>query len=232
MEDKYIVFGGIAAVVVVVVAVGYYLEKLRTEGFKKFASGSGFQYLGNIPEDIYQAFGRLTLFNDKPSRDYRRTLLRQDGTRNFYIFDFTYQTGSGKNRKTHKHTMVAVKDEDRSFPGFFLRPENVLDKIASAVGFDDIDFPEAPTFSKKFVLKGENEAAVRSFFNPSLIKFFENAPKSTLEANQDIIVFRQTTGYCSPKKLHGLFEEARKCFEMLSSQNNASRSKFERPKEL
>jgi hypothetical protein len=48
-----------------------------------------------------------------------------------------------------------------------------MDKLAAAFGQKDIDFPEYPTFSKKYLLRGQDEAAIRNFFTRDIVAFFE-----------------------------------------------------------
>jgi len=56
-------------------------------------------------------------------------------------------------------------------PDFYLRPENISDKIAAKFGFNDIDIEQYPEFSKKYYLLGKNKAEVLSFFTPERINY-------------------------------------------------------------
>jgi hypothetical protein len=60
-----------------------------------------------------------------------------------------------------------------NLPPFDLRPEGVLLKIAQSLGMKDIDFADAPGFSRMYMLRGQDEAAIRQLFTPALLRFCE-----------------------------------------------------------
>ena len=53
-------------------------------------------------------------------------------------------------------------------PRFALTREGLLHRVGAALGFQDIDFDEDPEFSKRFVLKGDDEHAIREIFADDL----------------------------------------------------------------
>jgi hypothetical protein len=89
------------------------------------------------------------------------------------LFDYKYVTGSGKNQSVHRQTVAAFRVPGASLPAFQLRPESVFDRLASVLGFQDIDFPDHAEFSRRYLLRGKDESAVRAAFSPALIDFFE-----------------------------------------------------------
>jgi uncharacterized protein YlzI (FlbEa/FlbD family) len=63
--------------------------------------------------------------------------------------------------------------------------------MQSVAGFDDINFDNHPEFSRKFLLKGQQDTAVRTFFNQQLIELIESHPYYHIESNgKSIIVYR------------------------------------------
>ena len=76
-----------------------------------------------------------------------------------------------------------------------MRPEGFFDKIGSALGFQDIDFESHPLFSKSFVLQSSNEEAIRQYFMPSLLEFFESKAGISVEAQSGKMFFYRT-GRC------------------------------------
>ena len=55
-------------------------------------------------------------------------------------------------------------------------------------GYKDIDFEMYSDFSKKFLLMGNNEQKIRSFFTEEIIRFFENHQIYHLESNGEALV--------------------------------------------
>lgn len=58
-------------------------------------------------------------------------------------------------------------------PELILEKEELLDRAFELAGFEDIDFKHFTGFSKRFVIKGPNEAAIREFMTPARLAFFE-----------------------------------------------------------
>ena len=55
-------------------------------------------------------------------------------------------------------------------------------------GYKDVDFEMYPDFSKKFVLMGNSESEIRSFFTDDIIRFFEHHHIYHLESNGEALL--------------------------------------------
>lgn len=99
-----------------------------------------------------------------------------------WFFDYTYITGSGKTQARHDFTLGLFRLEKASFPVFELRPETLMDKLGAIIGFEDIDIPGFPEFSRKYLLKGKDPGAILAFFSPARINYFEQNPGWGVEA--------------------------------------------------
>ena len=76
-------------------------------------------------------------------------------------------------------------------PSFTLRPENLFHKIGQVFGYQDIDFDSHPEFSKRYLLKAENESDVRHAFGTDVLSFYESDQKlSTEAAGRQLIHYR------------------------------------------
>ena len=91
------------------------------------------------------------------------------------LFDYRFTSGSGKNSSTYNQTVVAFKVGHGQLPDFTCKPEHFFHKFADMFGYEDINFPEHPNFSKKYRLNGDNEAAVRKIFNNEVIEQLEQS---------------------------------------------------------
>ena len=107
------------------------------------------------------------------------------------IADVTFNEGKAFTAETFNTTLMILK-LDKKLPIFTMEKEGVLGKIFDRVmaftGYKDIDFEIYPDFSKKFLLMGENESEIRSFFTEKIIHFFENHQIYHLESNGESIV--------------------------------------------
>lgn len=90
-------------------------------------------------------------------------------------FDLGYITGSGQHAQRHSIGMAQLP-LTRAVPVFAVRPEHLGHRLAGALGMQDIDFAERPRFSTLFLLRGPDEAAIRTAFTPAVLEFFEAHP--------------------------------------------------------
>ncbi|MAH21050.1 MAG: hypothetical protein CMB96_06430, partial [Flavobacteriaceae bacterium] len=83
------------------------------------------------------------------------------------ISDITFNEGQAFTAETFNTTIMILK-LNQKIPIFSMEKEGVLgkifDKVMAFTGYKDIDFEMYPDFSNKFLLKGNNESEIRSFF--------------------------------------------------------------------
>jgi hypothetical protein len=94
-------------------------------------------------------------------------------------FDYHYETGSGKNRRTHNFSAVIVESPVPLKP-LHVRPENFFDKITEFVGFDDIDF-ESAEFSRKFYVKSPDKRWAYDVIHPRMMEYLLEAPRRSFQ---------------------------------------------------
>ena len=74
----------------------------------------------------------------------------------------------------------------------------MLIKLCEMLGLKDIDFDSHPQFSKDYLLKGADEAAVRRCFHPAVLTFFEQHTGKrqwvATEGLGSILVYSSATG--------------------------------------
>ena len=137
--------------------------------------GLGFQANAlALPAEDYR---NLHIFTQGRERTYRNILTgKPDGTAGVTICDYQYTTGDGRSTQTCRQTVALLTYPKGDLPRFELRPETVFDKLGSVFGYQDIDFKESPAFSKRYLLRGPDEAAVRALFGLNLRQYFESHP--------------------------------------------------------
>jgi hypothetical protein len=105
------------------------------------------------------------------------------------IFDYYYTIGHYDETDTFGQTVLLFYDQSLQLPSFSLRPEHLFDKFANTLGFEDINFPESPTFSKRYRLQGNPEQIVRSLFQLNLLKFYETQKICTEARGSAVCIF-------------------------------------------
>ena len=139
----------------VLFAVGgtFYLAYKRKKDLEQLALSAGLAFDADAAGLPYLENSGIDLFNLGHSRKSSNLLISAGaGADKVYFFDYSYTTGSGKNRTTHNHTLAFFEFSRSLFPRFSLRPENFLDKIGEMIGFEDINIDGFPVFSKEYKL--------------------------------------------------------------------------------
>ena len=125
------------------------------------------------------------------------------------IFDYQYTTGSGKNSRTAIQTVVALESTGIQAPAFSMRQQGgFFDKIGKFFGGQDIDFEGHPKFSEMFVLQGPNEDAIRLFFTPALLTFFETKVGHSIEGALGKMILYKSGKRTPPEDVKDLLASA------------------------
>lgn len=107
------------------------------------------------------------------------------------IADVTFSEGAAFTAETFNTTLMVLK-LNKKIPIFTMEKEGVLEKLFDRVmaytGYKDIDFEMYPDFSKKFLITGNEESEIRSFFTDKMIDFFENHQIYHLESNGEALI--------------------------------------------
>lgn len=192
---------GIAVLVATVIVAGigaifffcYRWQKKRTEALGQVAGELRLIFSPEGDETLMSELGTFHLFSQGHSKKIRNLMRGKVRDLNVAIFDYQYVDGYGKNSHTWSQTVISLQLEKSTLPSFSLRPENVLHKLVSLMGYQDIDFESNPDFSKKYLLRGRDEAAVRGLFRSWVLTFFEAEPGLWVEGEGNkLIVYRQS----------------------------------------
>jgi hypothetical protein len=164
-----VVIGSIAAIVI----YSWQKEKDRTLALQKTAGQLGWNFMASAPMNMIPFLDRFALFSQGHGKQIKNFMYGEATGIKAAAFDYVYVTGSGRNRQTHLQTVVYIEPTYLQLPYFSLRSENFLLKIFSALGYQDIDFGQRPVFSKQYILRGQDEPAIRRVFTDQLLAFYE-----------------------------------------------------------
>ena len=208
----FLIFGGIILLIGGGIWYSYYAEKKRREHLEQAALEMGLTFFPDGDERLLELLRRFRLFNQGRARKMKNLVQGDSGEVQIAIFDYQYTTGSGKNSTTHRMSIAALQSGELRCPDFTMRPENFLDKIGGALGFQDIDFDSHPTFSQSFVLQSSDEEAVRKYFQPNLLEFFETRPGVCVEAQPGMMFFYRSGKRVKPDEIKDLLASAYEVF--------------------
>ncbi len=165
---------GLVLFIAALFAIFIYFDRKRTAAVESRARILGLTFRRKATPEDKQLTAGSSLTTLGHSRHVRNVieLPETDGTR-VTLFDYSYVVGSGKSSRNYQQTVTRVQSPKLNLPPFDLRPEGVLLKIAQSLGMKDIDFADAPGFSRMYMLRGQDEAAIRQLFTPALLRFCE-----------------------------------------------------------
>jgi hypothetical protein len=139
------------------------------------------------------------------------------------VFDYQYSMPSGKHSRTWHQTVVCLEVRGAQLPAFHLQPENTLHKIRSWFGFQDIDFPDRPAFSARYLLQGADEQAIRSHFSREVTDYFESTANLHVEANGNhLLIYRQSVRV-RPEGIRAIADEGVRLLSLFASPVGSTR---------
>jgi hypothetical protein len=180
------------AVVIVVKVVQSKRAKQRTLQLQSAATMLGWQFAQAAPMNWIANVEKFSLFNQGHSKSITNLIYGEREGVKTALFDYEYVTGYGKNRTTHRQSVVYFEPRDLNLPFFSLCPERTFHKIIAAFGYQDIDFGNRPEFSSRYLLRGPDEQAVRNSFSEAALGFYEMNPGTCTDGGgNQLFVFRQ-----------------------------------------
>ena len=200
-------------IVVVVIGLNFYYEKKRREKLAQIAQDLGFSFAQKGPGPDEIGLGHLDLFQHGHAQRANNMISGKLEDIAVALFDYRYTTGHGKQQKTHLQTVATFKLPVPAFPAFQLRREHLFHKLGQMFGYKDIDFPDYPQFSKRYLLRSDSEEAIRAFFTEEVIRFFEQFDeKWSIEAAGQALVVYQPSKRIKPANLTTFFEKTWELF--------------------
>lgn len=197
----WVVFGVVALVLVLAMVK---IERRRLDAHvgacHAAAAKIGASYSHEAPEGLLpkvEGFDLTYADANRLPQSLRDVFTVRDAARTLHIFLHehrgTLPAGTGAaGAMTQRETVACVVSPRLRLPRFRLSPRRLAEKIASLVGFRDVDFDSHPHFSRLYFLNTEDEGAVRRLFQPSALNFFENHPGLHVEGRGDtLLVYRQ-----------------------------------------
>lgn len=183
-------------------AVAFYFQRKRRKDLEQIAQAMGFQFQAAEEAMPDPGFHRLPIFNQKHKHS---NFLRGRGALGD-VFLADVRVGSGKN--SYSQTVACFHLAGRQLPAFTLSPESFLHKIGAALGSKDINFDSHPVFSKSYLLRGPDEAAIREAFRLEVLQYFEKEKGWTVEADGEWLSVHRRARVVGPKDIRTFYDQA------------------------
>ncbi len=165
--------------------------KERTQIMQGAAAQLGWTFSAEPPWNYIPGLDRFSLFTQGHGKQIKNMMYGEASGTKAAVFDYIYTTGSGKNSSTHYQSVVYLEPANLNLPYFSLRPEGIMSKVYSAFGYQDIDFGQRPEFSRQYLLRGQDEQAIRRTFSDGLLSFYESYPGTCTDGGgNQLFVYR------------------------------------------
>mgnify|MGYP001765424946 CR=1 FL=1 len=220
LNPETITWGLIIFVVVIAglsMAYTAWSNKKRRESIEGLAAEMGFNFQADdkIFTQQLESMGRFELFSKGRSRKAMNILRSKRKDYEVTLFDYRYTTGSGRSSQTHYQTIALFSLESSEFPQYILRPRSLLDKVVAKFGMKEIDFSQRPEFSKKYIVRGNDETAIKRVINDAVQTHFKQQNKLTSEANGNQFLIYRTDYRVKPEELRTFLENATQVLELI-----------------
>jgi hypothetical protein len=134
-------------------------------------------------------FGGFELFEGYPLKA-ENLMTGSSRGHDLSVFDLAYRNvGEAGGTTTSRQTMVVVRSSALALPIFYLRPEGALETVLDTMSRVDIDFPERPAFSSRYLLYGPDEAAIRRLFTVPRLDALEHYPDLCIAGRGNCLFF-------------------------------------------
>ncbi len=180
MDDalKVLLIVAVVGLVIAAIVFGAAQAKKRREGLAALARELGWSYTRADDPSHDERYAQFGVFRQGDSRRAFNTMegpLKIGGVAcdcRMGDFRYTQTSGSGENRSrtTYRFSYLIMHTPWATVPTLTIRKEHLFDKVAGALGFDDIDF-ESSEFSRKFFVKSGNKRFAYDAITPAMMEF-------------------------------------------------------------
>ena len=207
--SPFLIFGLIGIVAIVIGIISSRMEKKRTEALANFARSAGLQtmfqsdfdspytnnWFSNLFSDTTTNYSILDRFNGfKPFGEGHSIRMRNliAGTKDgldWYMFDYFYTVGSGKNQTRYHYAIVAAR-VPLAFPWLSMKPENILTKVGEHLGLHELNF-EVNEFNQRYFVTCNDEKRAYDILCPQTIEYLLGFPTRWWQLGGTYIVIAQ-----------------------------------------
>jgi hypothetical protein len=199
----------VALGVVFLIVVTRRRERERTEALRRVAETAGLTFEPQGDLAAVRSRGDVPLFERGHSKRVKNLMSGRMGDTDLMVFDYQYTTGAGKSQNTSIQTVVILPATRRSLPDLQMAPENVITRMAEKFGYQDIDFESSPEFSRRYIVKGPDEAAIRDALYPNATSYFAAHEGWTVEARAAKVAIYRSGKRPKAEDVPSFIDEAR-----------------------
>jgi hypothetical protein len=203
--------------------VSNFFERERTKKIEELARSRGFifRHVPTAADHDLPAGCYLTETGRNPAVSNVLEVARTDEL-HFVLFEYEFTVGYGKSQHTIHQTIGRLRAPLLKLPFFLLFPETLFSKIGVMFGRTDVNFPDSPDFSDKYILRGQDEPALRAIFSPALRNALTPLDHLTIEGADDVLFIFRMGRRVKPEDLVARIEEDKKILALFFEAEQAN----------
>jgi hypothetical protein len=176
-----ICFVGISSV------VKYILAKVRIKKLREAARSLGLTYRSTANDDDCKLASGCSLMDEGHDPDVANVLeVARTDELDLTLFDFSHKRGDETSKMIVSQTVARIRAPLLKLPAFHLLPTICVEDESKPPG-TDINFSDSPKFSEKYFLRGEDEAALRRLFSPTLRENLETLDYLIIDGADEVL---------------------------------------------
>lgn len=216
-----LLFLAIAAAVLAGGYLAYRAAEQRRAALRELARELGWAFDPSYDTTHDDEYARFEIFRRGHSRAAYNTLRGQleiDGRAYpAKMGDFTYKvtrnTGKSRSTTTYRFSYLIVHLPFIGAPDLLIRREGLLDKLAGAMGFDDIDF-ESAEFSRRFHVSAQDKRFAYDVVHPRMMEFLLASDAPTVDIERGRCCVADGARRWEPATFRARLEWVRRFFDL------------------
>ncbi len=215
--DPVSIIPWVIAALIVFILVAYSSGKRRNEAFHRFARRKGMSYTKKTDLPAPEQFNDLELIPDNTINTISNIVKGEADGVSVMICDVRSTKITGNtSMPSHQtgHTVAILQGDQINLPFFTMHPANFVYNILRTLGKSSIDFPSHPEFSDIYVLKGEEENAVRNSFHDQAVAYFINHKGLSIEGRGSRLLYFSFGKLIKPEELNSFLSEGLAVFRL------------------
>jgi hypothetical protein len=167
------------------------IDRSRRNAYAAFCSSRGYEYQPSRRGAEAAYADVVSMFKIGDGHQWRHEISGQFNGRPFTAFEYRYGEGAGRMRTAYAEAMMHWRLTGFSLPKFTMVPaQSYLFRIGKTPG--DVAFPDDASFSKEYIVTGQDEAAIRALFTQPLRVAIAGAPGQYVAGGgQDLFWWQQ-----------------------------------------
>jgi hypothetical protein len=183
-------------------------ERRRREELRAAARKLNLQFSAEEDAALKRRLAHFQLFSRGHGKKVTNVIRGRATRLDIVMLEYRFTIGGGQHSQTLRQTVALFETKTVDLPAFSVRPEHMFHKLGQLVGYQDIDFDSSREFSKRYLLRGDNERAIRKLFTKETLGFFERADKICVEAAEGQLIYYRPGKRVTPPEVEAFLTAA------------------------